>query len=272
LNIFSKIDYREILRTLVAERKRVDPRVNFQQMALAIRVPKSYLSRVAHGRADLNADQLFLVCRYLELGEAEHAYLDLLLDYARASIKARKEALLAAIRAMQAEHLDSRAHLAAAKSAPSERDLAAYYLEPLVQIAHVCLALPRYQRDAAQLARDLGVPARRLNAAIAKLEGMGLVERRQQRIVLLVESLHLPRDAPLYRAWRNQMKLAATARLDALPDEQAYSFAALFSADEDVRKEIHARFLAFLRETEALVGGAPQSGVYQMSFELFPWV
>jgi uncharacterized protein (TIGR02147 family) len=272
MNIYTKIDYRVIIQTLVAERKRLDPRVNFQQIALATRIPKSYLSRVTHGRADLNPDQLYLVCLHLELGEAESAYLQLLLDYARAAVKARKDALLAEIRAVQAKHLDAREHLAAASAAAPERDLAAYYLDPLIQLTHVCLALPRYQRDAPRLARDLGVNPRRLNAAIAKLEAMALVERRDDRVTPVVKKLHLPRDAPLCRAWRNQLKLAASARLAALPEEQGHSFAVLFSADEDTRKEIYGRFLAFLREAEELVGRAATKGVYQMSFELFPWV
>ena len=60
-------------------------------------------------------------------------------------------------------------------------------------------------------------------------------------------------------------------RIDAIAEDQAYSFAVMFSADEDARREIQSRFLAFLKSVEELVGGARQEDAYQMSFELFPW-
>jgi len=100
---------------------------------------------------------------------------------------------------------------------------------------------------------------------------MRLITRGKDGIKLLVENIHLPKQSPVYRSWRNQLKLLAINKIDTLADDQAYSFSVVFSANDDIRKEIHSRFLAYLKGVEELVGDAPQEHAYQMSFELFPW-
>src|SRR5690348_755634 len=137
MNIFSKNDYRKILGAIVPERKRLDSSVNFQKMAAYVRVPKSYLSRVIHGKADLNTDQLFLVCQYLEFNEQESTYMQLLLEYARTGLRTRKEKLQSEIRRMQVQHLDTKEHLKASPVGASNDELAAYYLDPWIQLTHV---------------------------------------------------------------------------------------------------------------------------------------
>lgn len=83
--------------------------------------------------------------------------------------------------------------------------------------------------------------------------------------------MHLPKQSPIYRSWRNQLKLAAINKMDTVADEQAYSFAVIFSANDDIRKEIPSRFLKCLKGIEELVAADPPDDTYQMSFDLFPW-
>ena len=90
MNIYASDDYREILKTVIAEYRLLDDKVNFQNMASHIRIPKSYLSRVVHGKADLSGDQLYLACEFLNFSDKERSYLFLLLEYARAGLKRRK--------------------------------------------------------------------------------------------------------------------------------------------------------------------------------------
>ena len=56
-----------------------------------------------------------------------------------------------------------------------------------------------------------------------------------------------------------------------LSEKNGYSFSVVFSASENTRKEIHSKFLEFLKSCELLVGEAKSKNVYQMSFDLFPW-
>jgi hypothetical protein len=45
----------------------------------------------------------------------------------------------------------------------------------------------------------------------------------------------------------------------------------VFSANDEIKKEIQSRFLACLKGIEELVAAGPQEDAYQMSFEIFPW-
>ncbi len=271
MNIFIKKDYRQIIEAVVNDRKRLDTSINFQQMANYVRIPKSYLSRVVHGKADLSTDQLFLVCQYLAFSERECEYMQYLLEYARSGIKARKEKLLREIHVIQAQNFDTEAHINAPATELTSDEVTSYYLDPLIQLTHICLAIPRYQENQMLLAIDLKVPPVKLLSAINHLERMRLIEVTNGKIKLLVENMHLPKSAPVYRSWRNQIKLQAINRMDAIADDQAYSFAVVFSANEEARREIQSQFLTLLRRIEKLVGTAVPEEAYQMSFELFPW-
>lgn len=272
MNFYGHDDYRALLKELVAERKATDARVNFQQMSLAVRVPKSYLSKVMHGGAHLSVDQLYLVGKYLKLTDEEQRYLQLLLDFARTGLAERRAALEAELRRIQAAKRQTHEHLAAEPVRATEAGLSEYYLEPHNQIIHICLSIPRYAKDPARLAKDLGLAPAKVNAALATLERLGLIGRADGGgWKTLVRNIHLPPGTPVYKAWRTQLKLLALHRMEAVPDGETYSFSAVFSATPEVRRQAHARLLAALKEIEGLVRGATQEEAYQISIDLFPW-
>ena len=65
----------------------------FQSLAHAARIQKSYLSKVVTGRADLTTDQLYLICRHLDLDPEAARYLELLLERERSGVAERREEL-----------------------------------------------------------------------------------------------------------------------------------------------------------------------------------
>jgi uncharacterized protein (TIGR02147 family) len=269
--IFDYDDYRALLRDTVRQRKAVDSSINFQQMGAYIRVPKSYLSKVVNGSAHLSTDQAYLVARYLKLSEEEQAFFLLLVDYARTALDDRRRTLLARIHATQAAKRQTHEHLAAQKIAPGDAGLAEYYLEPLNQIVHICLSIPRYASDLARLAKDLGVANAKLLAVAAKLEKLGIITKADGGYKVLIRNIHLAPDSAVYKAWRAQLKLMSLARMEAIADKDTYSFSAVFSTMPAVRQQIHAKLLACLSEIEQLVRGSPQEETYQLAIDLFPW-
>lgn len=271
MNIFAQNDYRAILRQAIEERKQLDPSINFQEMAAFIRVPKSYLSRVVNGKANLSSDQLFQICEYLNFNKTERNFLQLLLEHARTGLKTRKKLLTEEINLMQSQYLDTKEYLRSAAIVQAGDEITEYYLDPLIQIIHICLSIHRYRKDLALLARDLNIASNKLLKVINKLEQWNLIERGPKGIKLVVQNMHLPKTAPVYKSWRNQLKLLAINKIDSIEDDDGYSFAVIFSATEEVKKLIQRRFLEYLNEVEALVGASPQEDTYQMSFELFPW-
>lgn len=271
MNIFEEISYRKIIRKAVEERKSLEPEFNFQAMASFVGIQKSYLSKVVAGSADLNSDQLFLVCEYLRFDQNQRKYMALLLEHERSYVKVRKEQLLAEIREVQGLYRETKEHLHAPKAGDEIKGLSDYYLDPINQIVHICLSIPRYAEAPAQLSKDLGVGNKRVSEALSQLERLGIISRENKKIRILLDDIHLPRESSVYRAWRNSIKLLSIKRLDELDTKSAYSFAVSFSANEEVRDRIQSRFLDFLKQIEGLVKSAPSQGAYQMSFDLFPW-
>ncbi|MGE0172881.1 MAG: DUF4423 domain-containing protein [Oligoflexales bacterium] len=271
MNIYKEIDYRKIVKNLVIERKRLDRSISFQALANYIRVPKSYVSRVLHGVADFSTDQIFMTSKYFELNEEEQQYLMLTLEYSRTALQTRRSELIKSLRTIQTQQLDTKRHLTAKSIEPSLGELADYYLDPAVQLTHICLAIPKFQKNPEKISEALQIAKPRIVNAIIKLEKMRLIERNEKGITLLVENLHLPKDSSLYRSWRNQLRQMATHRIDNAADEAGYSFSVVFSGDEETRRDIQNRFLEWLKNIEGIVGKAQQQNVYQLSLDLFRW-
>lgn len=272
MNVFTETDYRKILKTAVSERKKIAPKCNFQHLADAMRVQKSYLSRVVNGSANLSPDQLFLVCEYFEFDEKQRDYVFLLLEYARCGSKKYREAVLGKIRRIQARYLETKEHLKAKSVTGNSSGSETYYLDPLHQIVHIALSIARYQSDLALLAHDLRIPVERLLSAVQKLEQLGIISREKNgAIKTLVKNVHLPRTSPVYTSWRNQLKLISMQQLQNLGPSDSYSFAVVFSADIATRRLIQSRFLEFLKEVEEMVGKASNKNVFQLNFDLFNW-
>ncbi len=274
MNIYLSSDYRNVLRALVKERKQFEPAFGFHRLADAARIQRPYLSKVMKGTAQLSADQLFLMANFLQLGAGEQDYLQLLLEHDRTAVAERRAQLAVRIRGIAAQRRDSGAHLSA-KTIDARMDgaqaLGDYYLDPLLQIVHVAISVDFFSRQTAALAGELNLSGIQLHGLLGTLERLGLAYREGQQWRAREPALHLPKASPLYRAWRNQMKLAALQRLGQVDPEEAYAFSAVFSADAATKAFVHDRFLEFLRSVEGAVQRAPARQVFQMAFDLFPW-
>ncbi len=271
MNVFSSSNYREILKETVEERKRIDRSYTFQRLAEEIHVQKPYLSKVLKGDAHLSTDQLFMAARALGLTEEETHYLDLLLELARTGLPDRRKKLQKAVSAIQEANLKSEKSLANRPVLATEEGIIEYYLQPIHQVVHICLSIDRYRANPTLLATELGLHPQMLLPVLDNLERMGLVKREGEKMRVQVRNIHLPRDSAAYVAWRNQVRLLALQRLQALPREKAYGFSMAFSANQETYKKVQSRFLEFLREIDPWIEKAPPEQAFQVNFDLFPW-
>jgi plasmid maintenance system antidote protein VapI len=262
------------LANLVKERRAFEPRFGFHKLAEAARIQKPYMSKVMGGKANLSADQIYSIGTYLELTKEEQQYLQLCLEAARTGIASRKQELLERMEEIANQHRDSSEHLSSKiiETEDTTSPMADYYLDPMVQIVHVALAIPRYSKSPMTLAQDLGIPGPHMHSIVTILERTSLVVREGYALIPRDLNLHLPKSSPLYRAWRNQLKLLSLQKLNAQEvDEGTYSFSTVFTCTETTRKKIHAQFLEFLKSCETSVKDAAPKRLYQMSFDLFSW-
>jgi transcriptional regulator with XRE-family HTH domain len=129
MSVFNHLDYKLAIRDLVDSRKQLDKKWTYQRVAEVMGIQKSYLSQVLADRAELNADQLYLLIQELEIPSADGEYLQLLLDYARSSVKRRKDDLKDKIDSIQRKKLVSESFLKVQTIADDNTSTNDYYLD-----------------------------------------------------------------------------------------------------------------------------------------------
>lgn len=271
MNIFNELDYREILRKTIEERKKIDSSITYQAMAAHTRIQKAYLSQVIKGVRDLNQDQLYLACQYLGFSPEESEYLKLLLDYARCALKDREKVLLREIKIWQKQKNKTSQYIDVEELTEREINREDYYLDPMNQVVHMGLHCDEFRKDPMKLAAKLFLPKTRISEYMNNLQRMGIISMDSKGIHLNDIELHLPKDSAIFHSYKSQCYTNTMNRLKQLEDSKTYNFTVVFSGDESVRQEINNQFMKFLTKTKRLVEASKSKEVFQMNFDLFSW-
>lgn len=271
------ISYRNIIKNFIEKRKSSGEKYSFQEFAKRINIQKTYLSKVFSRQADLSSDQIYLATLEMNLiGDAKDLFL-LSWEYERTGLEQRRKELSESIEKLQLNiQIDQQKtdkHLDLKPSVLSEDELRLYYLNPLNQIIHIALGLKRFQKKVNELEKHLKISTEQLNSSLNVLEQLALISRGD-KIILLKRKLHLSRKSELFWPWKTQLSLMALQHCRSITDnEHSYNFSVVFSADEETRKNIMAQYFDFLKKIEQMVQDCPEpENVYQLNFDLFPWV
>ena len=232
----------------------------------------SFLSKVLHGKLDFTADQLFLVLEALKLDEKQREYIELCHAMNTCGVEARKKRLEKTILSLQKRHLQaSEFVLGETFELDDEERLKEYYRDHWHLVIHAALGIKAYQASSERLAKDLGLPPKKLEDALAVLKRIGLLEATKQGWKPKVFKCNLSRNSPLFESWYLQSKVQSLAQLQRLETKDYYNYAAVFSADEATKLFFQQSFLALLRKVQEKSAEAKVERVYQISFEIFPW-
>ena len=274
INIFRYSDFRQILKLLVAQKKKASADFNFTILAATIGVQKTYLSKVMNGSGQLSTDQIYTLAESFSLTKDEHDYLILLIECERTGLNKRRQFLERRIAAIQAEHRNTKKNLQAQFSEETIADARAeYYLDPFMTIAHLFLTLPSYGGDSKKVAQKLKFSDFYAKKIFSTLKRIGIIERLNKPDCYRVveDHLHLSSESLLSTPYHALFRMASLQQLMKIAPEERFAFSVTFSADNDTKKIIHDAFLKFLREIEPAVKAAPIESVYQLNFDLFPW-
>lgn len=272
VSLYSSGNYRELIRLAVRMRKAVDPRFTLEQLAKSAGIQKSYLSKVMNGRADFQSDQLFLIGDFFGWTEGEAEFALLLLEYERSSLTPRKKKMLKQIDSIRDAHLAVESSVEAPALESEAAALQDYYLNPWVQIIHICLSVPRFAKDLELISTELKIDKLLVNEAVQILLKRKIIAGDSKRgFEVLIDQIHLPKKSPVFRAWQTQLRSMALHRLQSAPQKSDYCFNVLFSGDEGARRMLQNAILELLERAEATVKDAPSKELYYMSFDLFRW-
>lgn len=269
--IYQYTDYREYLKDLTQALKERGDGFTLGNLAGACGIQNPYLSKVFRGDADLNADQLFLACEYLQLESEESQYLQLLLETCRAQVPRRKRQLMAQIESLQNQYRQTKKHIRF--EAPQIQNAAReeYFLDPYLQLIYAALTIPKYQENLTLICETMSIPKAKLEYGLARLEAIGMIVKQGPGYQITQSHFHLSKQDPLCRPYQHLLRIKSIEHLMRLPTEASYNFVWTISMDEKTRARIQDAFLKFLEQANAWVHAAPSEKLFQINFELFPW-
>ena len=271
MNIFNELDYREVLRKTMEERKKIDSSITYQKLAQYMRIQKAYLSQVIKGARNLSQDQLFLALNFLNFSSEEKNYLFLLLELAKCGLKEREKELLKEIKIWQKEKKKTAQYIDVKELSDHNFNRQDYFLDPFNQIIHTALYIEEFRNDPLSLAKKLFIPKKRISTYLKNLERMNIIKVTSQGIELMDVELHLPKDSPIFDSYKSQCYTNTMNRLKQIEESKTYNFTVVFSATDEIRQEINENFMKFLVKTKKLVADCKPDEVMQMNFDLFSW-
>lgn len=273
MEILSFTDYRTALSELFAWQKKLwGQRWTLSGLADQAGLQASYLTNVIKGRAHFSADQLRAIADAMKLSQVESEYLLLLLEWERSSYPPRKKDLSKCIEEIRRKNLSSIRYVTTKESPLSEKQQETYYLDPNVELLHMYLGVPRLSQEIKEISKSLAVTEEFIRETLKFLESTGLVEVRKGRWVKNPVKQHLPEDSPICRPHQSLVRFKSLDHIQKIPKEKKYSFMATVTMDEEARLKIQAAYLSFLKEAQNIVEKSEPEGIYQIQFDMFPWL
>lgn len=269
MDVLDYDDYREFLKSAIAAEKQIQRSVSYASLAEAIRVERSYLSHVIHGRANLSSDQLYLIAKQLRLTADDIDYLLLLLEIEKCQVEPRRKELCKRRDEVRRPKKRSEAHLETRPVVTEGDAFPEYYSDPDYSLVHMCLSINEFSQAPGAIAERLGIRPAKLSHIISTLERWGLIALHKGTYKIKVPFLHLREDSPLAKIHADSFRLRGIAQRQRNADGADYFFTATFAATEAVRTEVKEEFLSFLKRVSKKIKDAPTKDVFHINFDLF---
>lgn len=273
MNIYNYTNYKSYIKDWVEAQKNLGMKVTYSSLADIARIQKTYLSKVINDlNVHLSQDQTFLISEYIGHNDNEKQYFELLLDYMRTDLIARKKDLKRKINELKSKELKPENHLKVNNLLPQEdfQEYSHYHLDPWNQIIHMALTIPYFQKSPLKIASSLHMPEEEFTRRLQLLKKIGVISI-DKKISVLKDSLHLSRQSPSFWPWHKQISSSSHERSRLQNNEIDLNFSVTFTANEDVFNQIKVKFLSFMESCQSDVKSAPSEKLYQLNFDLIDW-
>lgn len=265
-------DYRFALKDRFFELKNIyGNHFNSSDLAGICGLQRTYFSKVINSRAHLNEDQLFEVLEYLKFNDKEKEYLTILSQSQKSQNAIRKELLAKDALSLRKKFLKFDNDLVMEKVSTRD-EIKDYFLDPFIQIVHIFCTIPKYAKNPERIRDTLELELLHWQNIINSLLSMKLIEINDNQIKVVKDSFFLASDDSLAKSYHILAKNNANFKLPKLNDSNKNSFSTVFSCSEKSWLKIRSLYKQTFLEMEKIVANDKnESGVYQLSFDLFPW-
>jgi hypothetical protein len=212
------------------------------------------------GDSDFSAEQLFKICKAMQLQEAAIDYVLLLGDLSRSSHHEHKAFLKQRIDALREEKLKLVDQLDGRLVKLGPEQLDSYFSDIRLARIHMLLTIPKFRQHPLQLAKRLSMSELELNRCLERLRQIGLIRMQQSTIVSVEESIHLDEHHPLSRGNHKNWRIDCLHQLNSMENRpHDYHFSASFTCDWDTKGRIKELFKEALIKAQKQVAQSPRN-------------
>lgn len=273
-SLYSEDNYKTSLKQRLKQLQKTRPSLTWRKVAAELPIQYTYLSKALNDPAThLSEDHLYAIARSFEFFPHEIEFLILQRSCETARDPERKTYLQHKI----GERRQSQKLNATDQPVSSERlsDQIRYLFEPLAQVVHMALDVPRFREDPRRLCIPLSLSLDQLKEILRVLsrnEHIRLGEDGWTITEVNPAHIHFAPEHFLQRSSLNIIKAQILARIAQTPESDKSGFVATFTMDEPSFTKVREEFQGFLKRVEEIATKSKPKAVYQISFDLFKWL
>lgn len=235
------------------------------RLADAAGCQRSYFSQVLGARAHLSSDQALRLATYLKLNDFETELWVTMVSRDRAGTRELRE-----FYQRQLNELKARADDLTTRYRPpslNESERASYYSDPVYALLHMAVTIPELA-TIGQLAKRLKIEEGAIEAALRKLEDLGLVARKGVKWSVTERSIHVGRDSTFglmhHQNWRMQAVKSAASK-----PKSGIHYTAIYTLSHKDAALLRQKVLGWIDESRALVGPSAEETLSCLTVDLF---
>jgi len=261
--IFNHSDYRSYLREVYTNQLAKNPSYSLRAFARKLGMAPSSLSEILSGKKRISHEMALKIAGQLNLKEKETRYFSLLADIESAGSESLREDLTKQIQKL------NRHRAVATLDVEIFRAVSEWYHIALMEMTR----LPHLDFEPRKLARQLGITAVEVNAAIQRLEKLELIEKDAKGRYRKVQDNVLfstPGKNEALRKYHQQMLMQASKALEKQEPSERFVGSETFIFDEKLLGDANAILEeCFEKMVELATRSKNPKHVFHLGIQLF---
>jgi uncharacterized protein (TIGR02147 family) len=265
-SVFEHRNYRDFLKEKIKEHQSV--RGYQSRLAQAARCQRSFLSLVLSSeKAQLSRDQALGMADFWSLDASETEFFLCLVDLERAGTDRLKAHIEARMRELKKESANLTKRVQKQGKQQSSEMEAIFYSSWVWSAVHLLTTIPAF-RTAKAIQKRLQLPMDTVLETLARLESMGVVEKKGDQWHATDFDIHLPRDSFMtetnHANWRRQATLDQQNKT-----QESLHYTSTFAVSREDAERMKEILLASVVKTRNMIPPSPSEEVFCLCVDFF---
>jgi uncharacterized protein (TIGR02147 family) len=267
MNAFESSDYKEVLNTIIRERRKTQRGLS-RQLSEHLGVHPTLVSQVLAGPKDFTPEQLMEVCEFLGFAELETKYLIALLQKERAGSVKLKRHFQDSIDHIRAEALKVSNRIQTEKRLKGEEQ-AIFYSNWMYSAVHLLTTLDE-KMTFEKICKKLNLQPAKARQIVDFLVSIQMIVIDGNYYKAGTRSTHLDRTSPFLLQHHTNWRLKAIDRAENLSEEEMM-YTANFSVDQKDFLRLREELMQVIQRFLSVVKDSPAEEIAQFNLDLF-WI